>query len=45
MHLFTIIKQQKFTLRFNTLNIKQLKKQLSDKNPTIEISVDHRLQG
>ena len=32
-------------LRFNALNIKQLKKQLSDKNPSIEIFLDHRLQG
>lgn len=42
MYLFAIIKQQKFAIRFNTL--KQLKKQISDKNPSLEFRKISRSQ-
>ena len=45
MYLFAIIKQQKFTVRFNTLKQNNPKKQITYKKPSTEKSLDYRWQG
>ena len=46
MYLFAIIKQQKFKInKIQYTKIKQFNQQISDKNPSIEKSLDHRWQG
>ena len=45
IYLFANIKQQKFTVIFNTRKTSNSKNKISDKNPSLEKSLDRRWQG